>query len=121
MRRTLTIALAALAAIACLATAWRYHLVAQMREPVAALLTDPESAQFRNERLFSGWTPGSSALCGEVNARNRMGGYVGFTSFSVVAGLAHIADADETRIKREADIPLCAFETADMPWWHLRW
>jgi hypothetical protein len=42
-------------------------------------LFDPESAQFQDVKHFS--TTG--ATCGLVNAKNRMGGYVGFTRFVV--------------------------------------
>lgn len=44
---------------------------------VKALLNDPDSAQFTDVR------PGKSAgdMCGMVNAKNRMGGYVGATPF----------------------------------------
>lgn len=43
----------------------------------AALLLDPSSAQFRNVRVSG------DAVCGEINGRNRMGAYVGFTRFHV--------------------------------------
>lgn len=47
------------------------------REMVRAELVDPESAQFRNLH-----TKGDK-ICGEVNAKNGMGGYVGFVPFVV--------------------------------------
>ena len=68
---------------------WRAYLVHELRKPVLQRLSDPDSAQFRNERLvtgWSGWQVESSILCGEVNAKNRMGGYVGYVKFSSVAG-----------------------------------
>jgi hypothetical protein len=40
-------------------------------------LNEPGSAQFRNERVSGQPTK----WCGEVNARNRMGGWVGFTRY----------------------------------------
>jgi hypothetical protein len=40
-------------------------------------LKDPQSAQFRNERL----TADSKTLCGEVNGKNGYGGYVGFRPY----------------------------------------
>lgn len=46
------------------------------KKAVSNLLKDPGSAQFRNIRETS---PGF--LCGEVNAKNEMGGYVGFKRF----------------------------------------
>lgn len=46
----------------------RAHAVQQMR--------DPESVQFRNERIAGdGW------LCGEMNGKNDYGAYTGFTRF----------------------------------------
>jgi hypothetical protein len=50
--------------------------IPRAREPVAAFMKDPASLQFRNDRITaSGW------LCGEVNAKNSMGGYTGFKKY----------------------------------------
>lgn len=43
---------------------------------VADLFRDPESVQFRDVRLGK-----EDALCGEVNAKNGYGAYVGFQPF----------------------------------------
>lgn len=43
-------------------------------------LKDPESARFRNERALEG----GERVCGEVNAKNAMGGYVGYSAFVVM-------------------------------------
>lgn len=43
----------------------------------AATLKDPGSAQFRSMELKAGGT----VLCGEINAKNSFGGYVGFRPF----------------------------------------
>lgn len=48
------------------------------REVVKAFLFDPESAQFRGDVPA---VRGRGVWCGEVNARNRMGGMVGFTRY----------------------------------------
>lgn len=45
-------------------------------------LSDPGSAQFRNEHIVKNGD--ALVLCGEVNAKNQMGGYTGFVRF--VAG-----------------------------------
>lgn len=47
------------------------------RGAAAQLLIDPGSAQFRNVASRE------TAICGEINGRNRMGAYVGFTRFWV--------------------------------------
>lgn len=55
------------------------------RNAVKEKLSDPGSAQFRNDRITEA-EPGIKAkggfyVCGEVNAKNRMGGYTGFTQY----------------------------------------
>jgi hypothetical protein len=54
---------------------------AKVAKLVKRSLTDPESAKFRN--INKGSDPG--LVCGEVNSKNRLGGYVGFTKFLVAA------------------------------------
>lgn len=49
-------------------------------------LNDPDSAQFRNVVVVRHGE--LLTLCGEVNAKNRMGGYVGFQRF-MVTGFAN--------------------------------
>ncbi len=49
----------------------------QALQAVADTMIDPWSAQFRNVRLSG------SSYCGEVNAKNRMGAYTGFSPFLV--------------------------------------
>jgi len=121
MRRSIIAAALVTVSLAGSVVAYRAYLVDQLRRPVLALLSDPDSAQFRSERLFSGWTLDNSALCGEVNTRNRMGGYVGYAHFTVVAEIASISDEFETDFKLKNNLPLCGFESTPTPWWHLRW
>lgn len=64
-----------------------------MRSYFEQTLIDPSSVQFRNLRVFldvpgsklrksgSKTTPLVDVVCGEVNSKNRMGGYVGFRHF----------------------------------------
>jgi hypothetical protein len=49
---------------------------------VADQLIDPSSAQFRNVRTVSP-SYGGKRVCGEVNGKNRMGAYAGFSRFIV--------------------------------------
>lgn len=57
------------------------------REFVSANLKDPGSAEFRNQREF----------CGEVNARNSLGGFTGFKRF--IAGNENLVILeDDSRI-----------------------
>ena len=46
------------------------------KKAVAATLTDPSSVQFQNVTSYS-----NNVICGEFNAKNQMGGYVGFKPF----------------------------------------
>ena len=48
-----------------------------MQQRVMDVLKDPDSAKFRGVKFFRR----SGAGCGEVNAKNSMGGYVGYTWF----------------------------------------
>ena len=97
MRKSV-VALAVVGVIVAGAFGWRAYLVHELRKPVLAELNDPDSAKFRNERLLSGWsewTVKGSVLCGEVNAKNRMGGYAGYVKFSSFAGIhADIGSSD---------------------------
>ncbi len=55
--------------------AWRGYPA--LRAHVAAQMKDPDSAQFRAEKLSStGW------LCGEMNTKNGFGAYDGFKRFT---------------------------------------
>lgn len=51
--------------------------IARLQRDTTLALKDPSSAQFRNLRLRSG----NTVLCGEVNSKNKFGGYVGFRPF----------------------------------------
>jgi hypothetical protein len=50
---------------------------AQVMNQVKGALNDPDSAKFSDVAYFSG----TKAGCGSVNAKNRMGGYFGYTRF----------------------------------------
>lgn len=89
MRKSL-VALAVLGVIVVGVFGWRAHIINELRKPVLERLNDPDSAQFRNEWLlfgWSSWSPDANVLCGEVNAKNRMGGYTGYVKFSSNSGI----------------------------------
>lgn len=98
----------------------RWYIVSEMRKPILATLNDPDSAKFRSETLSSPWSVKGSVLCGEVNAKNRMGGYIGYRAFyvSTLAGEV-IVEMNEQWAKSR-----CGIENdlrSDDPWWHIRW
>ena len=59
------------------ADAFRYE--SKAKDAVAKALLDPTSAEFRNIAVRN------EHVCGEVNAKNSMGAYVGFRRFVVSA------------------------------------
>jgi len=77
--KTTLLAIAIFSALAGALFLWKYSewiAIPKAREPMVSLLKDPASAQTRNERITK-----VGVLCGEVNAKNSMGGYVGFKKF----------------------------------------
>jgi len=56
------------------------NLEKRAKDRAAQLLIDPSSAQFRNVEARE------KAVCGEINGKNRMGAYVGFSRFYVDVG-----------------------------------
>jgi hypothetical protein len=59
-------------------------VIAAAKVVVASGLKDPDSAQFRNIFVRQGKT--KRAICGEVNAKNSYGGYIGYRTFTVLEG-----------------------------------
>lgn len=58
---------------------------AKSREKLEAVLIDAESARFRDLRRKK-LKDGTHFICGRVNAKNRMGGYIGYRRFLVEEG-----------------------------------
>lgn len=69
-------------------------MIAAAKKAAAYDLKDPASAQYRNVRV-SDVLP--TYVCGEINAKNSYGGYVGFTPFyySHDDGSVVVAKADD--------------------------
>jgi hypothetical protein len=78
---------AALALAGCDAVGPDADFRSQAIAELKASLKDPGSAQLRAIEVIR-QEDGSKALCGEVNAKNSFGGYVGFQSFVVHNGEA---------------------------------
>lgn len=72
--------------------ATKAELITRLQDKVAATLKDPSSAQFRNINLVERTT----TLCGEVNAKNSFGGYVGFRPFVASEQAAFVQPAECT-------------------------
>lgn len=60
------------------------------KKAVIEQLKDPNSAEFKNVGKYVATISGKPMVCGQVNAKNSMGGYVGFRrfAFSQTEGLA---------------------------------
>jgi hypothetical protein len=76
-------------------------LVTTLQQKVTAGLKDPAAAQFRNVAL----NQAHSALCGEVNAKDGVGGYVGFRPFVASDSGAVVLNAtcDPSNLERQLD------------------
>lgn len=96
MRRVFRWLLLAFVVLAGLAYAYSGYLVHQHRAAVKERLNDPDSAKFQGEHLRGGYTLKSSILCGEVNAKNQMGGYAGYVPFAAIGSTryAEVAFSD---------------------------
>lgn len=63
-------------------------------DAVRAQMLDPESAQFRNVRSVRN-RYGEVGICGEVNAKNSLGGYAGFRHFMAQGGRVVLQSRDD--------------------------
>lgn len=81
------------------------------QQSVKEALLDPASARFRYVRAVGSGTSGF--VCGEVNAKNRVGGYTGFRRFIVTSNEAAIEDGSSSQ--RQAGLPEL-FATAWKSW-----
>lgn len=61
-----------------------FQMKRDAEKAMLANLKDPGSAQFRKMKVIE-QSDGSKSVCGEVNAKNSMGGYVGYRLFAYVA------------------------------------
>lgn len=100
---------------------WRFYLVSELKKPVLAKLSDPDSAQFQNLKYVGNWTVQGGVLCGQVNAKNRMGGYVGYQWFDADAKSAIVEDDVVKKIYDDASLKRCDFSEDKLPFWYLRW
>jgi hypothetical protein len=88
---TLLLALAIPAFASTTADRIKAFNVEKAKERVADELSDPDSAKFRKLFLSEFVNPNNGQaglwLCGEINAKNKMGGYVGYRQFFIKADL----------------------------------
>ena len=63
-------------------------LIAKVKKILLSELKDPESAKFRNVSVYR--TAEARVVCGELNAKNSYGGYIGFVQFMADGGEVNI-------------------------------
>lgn len=68
------------------------QLISDAKAAIIQKLKDPASASFRDVVYVPTAQGTGGTVCGEVNAKNAYGGYVGFTPFFVVGQSALLRD-----------------------------
>ena len=93
MTKGMTIVALTMASVASLAQAATAPspLIAQAKRIIAAEMVDPHSLQYRLVRVVHRTVEGKplSIVCGEFNAHNRMGGYMGYAKFAYEPTVLH--------------------------------
>lgn len=123
MRRSVLVTATVLGCIASVATGaagYRQYLVSELRKPVLAQLSDPDSAVFKDEKYVGNWTVSGGYLCGRVNAKNKMGGYVGYRWFDGDATDAIIETEFVQEVFDKKGVDRCGDDLSKgAPWWWL--
>ena len=97
------------------AAAGHAAFVATAKRTISAGLKDPDSAKFRNLAVYRPATGKGLALCGEINAKNMYGAYVGFRPFfSLDGGLSEVAELDGSGLYSTLSESLCAKKLGDV-------
>lgn len=89
-------------------------LVAKAKTAISRGLKDPDAAKFRNIGIYKSTTgKGGVSVCGEVNAKNSYGAYVGYKSFVVSGDMAYINDEENAGMYGVLGPALCHERIAD--------
>lgn len=112
--------LSVLCVLAAATVGYRHYLITELRRPILAELSDPDSALFRDERYIGNWTVSGGLLCGEVNAKNRMGGYTGYRSFSTFYEFVTLHPDDvSAKVGKKTSTECEEVLATGNPWWWL--
>jgi hypothetical protein len=103
MRKTGLLAFSVLAA--CGSSSADRGAIAEAKKRTEAHLLDPNAAEYQNVRVVRD-KEGHWTVCGEINAKNALGGYTGFRKFAVFetnpeAMIAGTAEASSTGMSQE--------------------
>lgn len=104
---------------------WRQYLISDAHQLLLSDLADPDAALFRNVSYVGEWS-GRGVVCGEVNIKNRMGGYIGYRRYFVWPEVVGVKKADYqiegNRIVSDRIYKICDdFRYADNRWWRISW
>lgn len=86
------------------------HDIHEAQEAVRYQLNDPDAGQFRNEKVIG--TAGNRTVRGQVNAKNRMGAYVGFRPYAYAVSTKRATVMPELDGSNEAAMAVLAFPSA---------
>ncbi|MFG0787916.1 hypothetical protein [Delftia tsuruhatensis] len=100
MRLVAVFGVVAAIAVAPVVFAQNYSaMVAKAKTAVSRDFKDPEGARFRDVGIYKSTTgKGGVSVCGEVNAKNSYGAYVGYKRF--------VVDDDFVQIEADGDLGL---------------
>ncbi len=68
--------------------------ITKAKQEASSQMKDPSSVEFRNVEGYKRGDTGLVAICGEINAKNSYGGYVGYKHFTSVAGIVLLNDLE---------------------------
>lgn len=86
-------------------------LAAKAKATVVHDLKDPDSAKFRGIGIYKSTTgKGGVTVCGEVNAKNAFGAYVGYKRFMLFDDIALMEGQDSTGLTYEMLGPVLCYE-----------
>lgn len=74
------------------------EVIERAKTEMANVLKDPDSAQYRNITVGQKSKDKAKYVCGQVNSKNAMGGYVGYKDFVYVDGDTVFIANDNTMI-----------------------
>jgi hypothetical protein len=96
-------AIAALVIAACTSPALAQkgkdaQLISEAKRSVADLFKDPDSVRFCDIGIYQRYNSDQRFLCGEVNAKNSYGAYVGYKTFYATKGDVYVISDEDDRM-----------------------
>lgn len=74
------------------------QFIAGAKRAVSDLFKDPDSVRFRDVAIYQRYNSEQRFLCGEVNAKNSYGAYVGYKTFYATDGDVYVIADEEDRM-----------------------